>query len=422
MKNKKRLLAVIGGIAVLVTLVILIMLGNNPRPRDVVFFPYTVDSADPYGIKAFVTLLDKYYDVKVFHGDMSETQKTPLPDGSGTLMIMVEPLEGWREKEADRWVDWIKQGNSLWLIGYSPSAICQTLLETVPKDSASAPDNPSESGLLWGGDSLDGTYQARTQTLAPERLVSASGDKKLLWDDQGVICLARSYGDGELMALSSPEWMQNAYILDYDHVKILTFLLARDNPQRICFFEDALSNAKKQAMMGQVFSGQGGSTPEGTESDSDHGASSQNTDDPEIPIGIYYIIIIAIVLVLLELWRRGLRFGVAEIPRAQSVRFGDERIRALGSWYQRRGFYREALIDQANYVKSLMWEKWGVASWQDAERLRGILTVRLEPTEVEPWMHDFQIVCHEGWPVKMKAREYAVWAKRMSKMQATIDK
>ena len=411
-KKKNRLFVGLGSgvlLVVLVVLVVLVMLENDTRSRPTVFFPYSVDSPAPHGMKAFVTLLDKYYDVEVYRGESYEMSMKPMPEGSGTLMIMADSWVGWSESETERWIEWMKRGNSLWLVASSPWEICPSLLEMMPDTLAKAPSSQASlSGPLWGGGRLDGTYQARTRNLAPERLLAEPDDERLLWDEQGIVCLARSFENGELVALSAPEWLLNAYILDYDHVKILTFLLTRDEPHRICIYEDALSAAMKQAMLGQQNLGSRGS---------DQKTSQDKPQKMNTPKGILFLSALLILLVLLELWRRGLRFGLAEIPRAESVRFGDERIRALGSWYQRRSFYGEALTVQANYVKDLLREKWGVSSWQDVERLRGILQARMDTRSVEVWLNDFWLVCSEGWPAKMRSREYASWSRRLSKMQ-----
>ena len=386
---------VVGSVALIVVLMVLAMFFGEKPLRQ--YPDYAAESPAPEGIKAFVTLLDKYYDrVEIW------PEKGKMPEGSGHLVMMVEPGglgEFGRfltDEEEALWIDWMKRGNSLWLVGQHPAEICSLWGEkAIGKDDAGGgslgvfPDE--EGSQVQGGDELSGVYQA--SVVSRTRLELKTGDKSLLWDELGVVCSARSYGAGELVALNVPEWLQNAGILEGDRVRILTRLLTRSEPRDIWFYEEA------------AFSG---------------APQQENSAWSVIPVGVYYVVALLVVLVVLELWRRGMRFGAAEAPREGAVRFGDERIRALGSWYHRQGFYAEALAIQARYLNHLMREVWGIAGRQDESRLQRILHRRMGSENVEEWMRNYRWICDKRWPDKMSQKEYVMWSQRVSRMQQEV--
>src|SRR5690606_22417663 len=67
-----------------------------------------------------------------------------------------------------------------------------------------------------------------------------------------------------------------------------------------------------------------------------------------------------IILTLLWLLYRGKRFGPIRTPRESYVRFSDEHITSLAAWYEKGKLYNDSLKTQADYVKMLLREKWGI--------------------------------------------------------------
>src|SRR5699024_11306926 len=79
-----------------------------------------------------------------------------------------------------------------------------------------------------------------------------------------------------------------------------------------------------------------------------------------------------IVFMLLWLLYKGKRFGPVRIPREEMVRFSNEQTSALAAWFKKSKRYRDALELQADYLKLLLQEKWGIAyqrSWQACSAL-----------------------------------------------------
>src|SRR5699024_8055442 len=73
-------------------------------------------------------------------------------------------------------------------------------------------------------------------------------------------------------------------------------------------------------------------------------------------------------LTLFWLWYQGKRFGPLRQPREATVRFSNEKTSALAAWYQRGRRYQDSIVIQADYLKLLLQEKWGIPyqqGWQE---------------------------------------------------------
>src|SRR5699024_5285501 len=68
----------------------------------------------------------------------------------------------------------------------------------------------------------------------------------------------------------------------------------------------------------------------------------------------------AFLFTILWLWYKGKRFGTVIIPREATIRFSDERIKALAAWYKRGRLYYDSFVMQADYLRILLQERWGV--------------------------------------------------------------
>ena len=367
-------------------------------PEASYYRPYLTSSPAPEGTKAFYSLLAKQ-DIPVAIWK-KPIHMLPANDNS-SLMIMVEPyyIYGWEDFEY--WVAWMERGNTLWLLichhdadsGYeSPFADDNNVLPVDHTDEEFSPYTSVEDGVK-GFAALAGDY---TLDLCPaSRLPTEASDQVLLADEQGVVALARNYGDGELILCLGDSWIQNENILQDDHLEVLLALAERREFQRIWF------------------------------NDYVHGEIAGTAALEAFPLWMLVFAAAACLWVLLELWRRGMRLGTAAIPRADRIRLADERIRALAAWYEQKGFYAESLAIQADFLRRHLFERWGVAAENDEQRLENILRSRVTVQEIGSWLEVYRLLSSDhptGLPKAMSPHDFLAWSRRLSMMQKVIDK
>ncbi|MCL2337995.1 MAG: DUF4350 domain-containing protein [Firmicutes bacterium] len=381
---------------------IVLLLTLIPTPPQAKPYPdFWTNSPAPGGTKAFYNLLARQT-IPVM------TWKQPvqmLPAGSSrSLMIMVEPSFEFESKEIERWRAWMEKGNSLWLlVDYPDSALPFTVSSAnqseAPVDKAGTDSTPAKSSLIQvkGLGALAGDYSLAVNR--PDRLQTGTKDQVLLADQKGVLAFTHRYGKGELIVCQGAAWMQNQNILQGDHLRILLAMaeggLAEDGSYQRIWFNEYI-----------------------------HGQSVSTNFWGAFPLWMPAFASACCLWLLFELWRRGLRFGPAEIPRADQIRLPDERIRALAAWYEQKGFYAAALTAQADYLRQRLAERWGVAPENDWPRLENILRRKLERQEVDQYLEVYQKISPSpgtGWPASLSQRDFVAWSRRLSMMQEVVE-
>src|SRR5690625_7018042 len=99
-----------------------------------------------------------------------------------------------------------------------------------------------------------------------------------------------------------------------------------------------------------------------------HGSGEAPSAANLYPKWLFVLTLQLMLLTILWLWHQGTRFGPLRQPREAAVRFSTERTSALAAWYQRGRLYQDSLEIQADYLKLLMQEKWGISyqrRWQE---------------------------------------------------------
>lgn len=366
----------------LVSVTLFIGLGSMLIPQQPKPFPdYVSDSPAPAGVKAIYTLLqDRIDQVSVWK---EGPDALPLKDRR-QLMIVIEPFELFNPEEEAAFVRWMEAGNTLWLINDFPYGDFDISLDEVS-------DTPSEEvTTIEGKAEWMGRYQGLVRSIS--RLSPSANDQVLLMDQKGVIALARPYGAGELLVSVTPEWMTNEYIVEAEHVELMLPFFHRGAIEAVWFNEYVHGYAKSPALL------------------------------ETYP---HWILLAAgqmMVVTLLWLWYKGRRFGPVEIPREQTVRFGDERIRALASWYERSGFLASSLLIQQKYVRERMQEAWGIPTSLDANVMMEALKHRLPPQQQTEWKQLWTRIEQLSQDKKVSHKQYIEWAKQLDQIRKEIDK
>lgn len=348
-------------------------------PKPTPYPDYMTESPSPSGTKAFYTLLKNRFDqVEMWKKPAGEL---PFLD-SPQIMIMVQPDHPMDRTEEKEWIQWVEAGNRLWLLTDHPKGFFQWKMIMAGEGTA------GEVRTVVGTGPMSGTYEAIIPT--DMRLQPRQNDTILLKDSLGVIALSRTFGKGEIMVVMTPDWLTNGTILAHDHLPLTLSLLQQAEPNLI-WFNDFVHDPQIRPTILDLY--------------------------PE-----WFMIIFAqsTVILIFWFWHRGKRFGPIEMPREWAVRFGDERIWALASWYKRGEFYKESLFIQEKYLRQILQEKWGIVS-RDRKEWMETAERRLPPKSQVHW-RQYYTEHHEWTDVeKISLKTFLKWSQRIDHMRKEVE-
>jgi hypothetical protein len=346
-------------------------LSFKPRP----FPAYVSNSPSPSGVKALYTYL---------HDEMGSKQWTGFPDNlpktdENQLLVMVEPAIPNKE-EMSAYVNFIKAGNTILLLKSNPKGMFDIGTVSSPEIN----DNPNK---IY--DENKKGYEAENSSSV--RLENRSGDQTLLHDKFGIIALQKAIGRGKLIVSITPEWMTNEQLLKKDHLSLVLMLVEKGYPDKVLFDEYL------------------------------HGNQSEANKLTVYPKWFLLMILQVIFLMILWLWYKGKRFGPISFPREEVVRFSDEGIQALTAWYLRGGFYHESIVIQAEYVKGLLQERWGISSNRDWLELALFFErnfVQIPVSEIHPLLTGLVQVLKKE---KISKQEYLLWSRNIDRLRKEVE-
>lgn len=365
------------GICLFVGLGMLLM-PQNPT----VYSEYVTESPSPSGVKAFYTLLEKNFTPVESWGKPAQAL---LLLASRQLMIMVEPSTPLSSNEIEQWIKWLEAGNQLWLLDRNPKGLfhLQTSLISQEIGQVSLPIT-----TVLGSEEWEGTYHTTLKTDA--RLVAEPKDHVLLKDERGVIALSRAYGQGELMVLLAPEWLTNGMILQQENLRLVLPFILRADPEVIWFNDYVHRNKNLPTVLGVY------------------------------PQWFLVLLTQGLICCLLWLWYKGKRFGSVQIPREWVVRFGDERIRAIASWYEKGKFYQESLSIQDEFFRHAVQERWGIPSSLESHEFIETALQRMPPDQQKQRLQTWREL-NEAKTNKLSLQVYLKWSKFYDDMQKEVE-
>ncbi|MEH7384498.1 DUF4350 domain-containing protein [Bacillus sp. JJ1521] len=374
MHKHKIWITLIGLIALLLFLTYFIE-SYNPKA-----YPhYVSDSPSPTGVKAIYTYLNDEHKVKRWTHAPNLLRK----QDTNQVLIMVEPYFTPEQEDVNGYLDFMKAGNKIILFKENPRGMFD--LKTLPADV-----DPFLDGAITINDTNGKKFDALIQ--ATNRIIPNPEENVLLEDELGVIATSRKMGDGELITAISPEWILNDYLLDHDHIPLVLSLI-EDKDSSIYYFDEYVHEPKNSSKFTTLY-----------------------------PAWFIVLLLQAGLIVLLWLWYKGKRFGPVIVPREETVRFSDESIRALGAWYLRGRYYHDSLNIQADYVKQLLQEKWGIPFQRDWKDLTKKLDQRWsgkQESEIKRFLHDLTKVLKTE---KLSKHDYLVWSKNLEELRKEVER
>lgn len=363
----------LSGLVILFLLVSYFIQSYNPKTYP----SYVSDSSSPTGVKALYTYLHDEYDVKRW---------THSPDllskGSNQLLIMVEPYFTPEQEEMSAYQAFMEAGNTIVLLKSNPKGMFDVNALPVAIDFEDNDDYKvrDENGVEYSAD-----------VSSSVRIINADQDDIILEDEHGIIAVSRSVGEGKLIVSITPEWVMNQNLLNYDHIPLVLSLLESDNSHTY-IIDEYLHGDKNGATVFTLYPG-------------------------------WFLVLIlqGALLTILWLWYKGKRFGPVVVPREETVRFSDEGIRALSAWYLRGRYYHDSLSIQADYVKLLLQEKWGIAyhkEWSDISPKLEQRWITQKPSDIKTYLQDLtRVLTTEN----LSKQEYLLWSKKLDELRKEVE-
>ncbi|HET7629427.1 MAG TPA: DUF4350 domain-containing protein [Bacillales bacterium] len=303
--------------------------------------------------------------------------------GSNRLLIMIGPYAFSEKDEKQGYIAFMKKGNTILFLHSNPAGQFGLRTEQVPESSA-------DDRLIYNknGDRYHASVHSSVRIQANE------SDHVLLYDGAGTIAVKRSYGKGQLVAAVAPDWMTNGKLLKQDHLVLVFYLLheAGAGTHQILFDEYS------------------------------HGFTQTPSVFHAYPSWLLAAGFQLVLFAMIGLWFAGKRFGPVIVPREETVRYSHERIRALAAWYVRERKYFDAFATQADYIKSLLQERWAVPyrkPWKDmAKHLETKWNDRTSE-EIHGFLAGLAAILENK---RINKQEYLLWSKRMERLRKEVEK
>lgn len=363
-------------LAVLLALFLLISFYiNSKQPKD--YPDYVSESPAPSGTKAFFTYLEEELVT------VATWEKSPelLPkEDKGQILFMVEPYFVPESDQMNEYITYMEAGNTIFLIKNNPEGLFDVNVR---------PSMTHDGETTVVKDKRGTDYQATVTSYM--RLNERETDEILLEDEAGVIALDRTFDEGQLIVVNSPDWLTNDMILEEDHIELLFTLLNLESDTEVLVDESI------------------------------HGSAQGPSTATIYPKWILVFGLQVALLTLFWLWYQGKRFGPMRVPREATIRFSNEQTTALAAWFQRGKRYQDALIIQADYVKLLLQEKWGIAyrkPWQASSEQIARRSRQRSTEEVEQLTQDLTHLLNKE---SINKQEYLAWSKKLDRLQREVE-
>ncbi|WP_156791442.1 DUF4350 domain-containing protein [Bacillus sp. SG-1] len=370
-KNSK---LIIFAVILLVFAVLSYIIGTR-APKE--YPDFLSESPAPMGTKAIYT----YFSNELDHVERWTHSPNLLNKSEDNqLLLMIQPYFIPESEETGEYLEFMEEGNTILLFKTVPDGMfdVKTIgVDTEEKEISTVKD-------------VEGAIR-NAYIPAPVRIQKKNEDEVLISDEAGPIAIQRPVGEGSLIVVTAPHWMTNSSILEEDHLSLALTLINESNPGGILFDEYI------------------------------HGRDSASSVATLYPKWFLILMVQGGFLLILFLWYRGKRFGPIETAREEYVRFSDERIKALAAWYIRGKRFTDSLNIQADYVKLLLQEKWGIAyspEWSDSTE--GLTRKWKSSTEeeIKNFVDELTAVLAKE---KMSKQEYLLWSKKLDRLRKEVE-
>ncbi|MFB1050952.1 DUF4350 domain-containing protein [Paraliobacillus sp. JSM ZJ581] len=341
------------------------------QPKD--YPAYLSKSPAPNGTKALYTFLEQ----EQVATERLEHNPTRLENLEDTLLVMVEPPLLSDEEALQLYESYMENGNTIVLFKQNPKGMFDI-------DTSNSFQNVGESTEL-----LDKSLHVSVSSTI--RLEHNPSDVVLLEDKAGAIAIERSYGDGHLLVVTEPEWLTNENILEQDHLDALFSIIDFRSYQSI-IFNEYIHNPPT--------------------------AFSKLLVYPNWILVVWFEIFLLLIGVL---WLKGKRFGSIVTPREATVRFSNERIKAIANWYLKGKNYRDAVMIQSDFLKRRLLERYGIPykkSWVENIELIDRITPSLSKEAIRIFAKGLEeIVTHE----KISKQAFIYWSQKIDHIRKEVE-
>ena len=340
------------------------------KPKE--YPAYVSESPSPTGVKAFYTYLHREKDVKRWSRSPDK-----LVSEEDQLLVMVEPVSMLDEDEKKAYIEFMETGNTILLFSKNPEDLFELDTELVPVSN--------------GEEILNQNKEEFNADFPTYRLLPEVSDKELLYDVDGVIALKRNFGAGELIVATTPNWLQNGMIAKHDHIPLIIQLINEAAVDKILFDEYI------------------------------HKADEELSIYESYPLWFLLVLLQGGIFTILGLWYRGKRFGPIYTVREDTVRFSDEGIRALAAWYVRGANYHDSLVIQADYVKTLLQDRWHIPYQKEWIDMGDVLKKKWKQEDkqaIQPFLVRLTDVLNKK---NISKQEYLLWSKRLDQLRIEVE-
>src|SRR5690625_1611395 len=349
---------------------------SSGQPED--YPDFISESPAPSGSKAFYTYLKN----KAHSPKRWENDPELLPeDEKNHLLLMIEPFFVPNSEQMKEYINFMESGNTIILFNTNPDGLYELKVEPVRQIESETTHVRTSSGQ---------NHEAFVPSHV--RLLEEAQDDILLEDDQGVIALKRSFGEGELVVANSPYWLTNENITEVAHVELLFFLFETDTAYNTIYFDEFI-----------------------------HGSGHAPSVTALYPKWLLTLALQLLLLTLFWLWYQGKRFGPLRQPREATVRFSNEKTSALAAWYQRGRRYQDSIVIQADYLKLLLQEKWGIPyqkGWQECNDMLIQKESELTKESIYSFTNGLTNLLNKE---SINKQEYLSWSKKIDKLKREVE-
>ncbi|MRH43195.1 DUF4350 domain-containing protein [Aquibacillus halophilus] len=357
---------------VLLLFILTSFLVTSPKPED--YPDYVSDSPSPTGLKGVFTYLENA-------SRWSHSPRHLSNQDDGPLLIMVQPFYIPEAGEMEDYMSFIQAGNTILLVQANPSGMFDLKTSYIEEET---------TGKVYDQSKMEHSAEIGSTV----RLQTNEQDKILLYDEAGTIAFKRFYGKGQLIVSNTPEWFTNEALLEEEHLQLVLSLINEGSPTGDNILFDEYS----------------------------HGADNASSIQTLYPKWLLALAVQLILLTAIWLWYLGKRFGPILIAREETVRYSDERIKALAAWYQRSRSYQDSIIIQANYLKLLLQERWGIPyhkEWADIAVQLERKLLNVSKIDINTFLTELSKVLRKE---KISKQEFLVWSKKIDSIRKEVDK
>ncbi|KAB2330158.1 DUF4350 domain-containing protein [Cytobacillus depressus] len=339
---------------------------------------YVTESPSPTGTKAFYTYLSHEKKVKKW----THSPQLLRNQEGRQLLIMAEPNFFQNGEETEGYISFMEAGNTILFLKKNPKGFFN--INTFPVDENNLSAERQEVVTPAG-------IKHHAEISSSVRLQTNENDEILISDQAGTVALKRPFGNGQLVVANTPEWISNGKVLTEDHLPLLFSLLLVEDAS-IILFDEYIHGGENAANLSALY-----------------------------PMWFLLLIIQGGLLAILALWFTGKRFGPIYTPREEAVRFSDEKLRALAAWYMRGRRYHDSLGIQAEYVKLMMQEQFGIPynkPWTDILEQLSKKWRNMSQSEIQAFLTGLSHMLEKD---KVNKQEYLLWSKKLDHLRKEVE-